>query len=489
MAETEMGMSGGLKATGTMHPLPFIRRQIGQLSIAVEKTKRCSTLPSLQGQNLMLFLLCLVCFANYLLRCSLGTAAVSMATEFNWDVHKKASLLSTFFWGYFCFNIAGAAAVARLGGSSALSVAAVGWSICYFSVPLATECGFMFLCLSMLAFGATEAPVMAASTSVIASCCSPSERGHVMALRIVSLRVGQCLASLLTPALCEYANWRAVFMVFGCISTFAALMWITFAVVEPLASIGGKDDSSFLDNEIAVDELNKGSGCKEGAEVPRQGSSMLLPLSSLRHPGLLCLIAVHCCMNSAAYFLMSWGPTYCTDVLGLPLGMVGITLVLPVAAGTIGALAGGAVMDKMLANGSAVIVARRRVLVSSFVGAAIAMAPLGLVRSVSLASILLCATFAFIGAVDTAIMANYVDIAPSNVAAVVGVGNTLATLPGAMGPRCIAALLDATGSWTCVFCVMSAIMLLGSILFAFYGEAEDAFKKRDYESCESTHTL
>jgi hypothetical protein len=141
-----------------------------------------------------------------------------MAAEFHWDVHVKASLLSAFFWGYFCFNILGAVASAKLGGGAVVGGAAICWSFFFLAVPLATEGGFPLLWTCLLSFGITEAPILAASSQVIATSTPPNERGLVIALRGMSLRIGQALSTLTTPFLCVMLGWRSVFQLFGIIS-------------------------------------------------------------------------------------------------------------------------------------------------------------------------------------------------------------------------------------------------------------------------------
>lgn len=51
----------------------------------------------------------------------------------------------------------------------------------------------------------------------------------------------------------------------------------------------------------------------------------------LKHPGFLALLVVHCSNNFAMYSIMSWGPSYFTEVLKLPLESVGLYLMLPAA--------------------------------------------------------------------------------------------------------------------------------------------------------------
>merc|ERR1711924_393622 len=116
----------------------------------------------------------------------------------------------------------------------------------------------------------------------------------------------------------------------------------------------------------------------------------------------------HFCMNSVNYTMMSWGPTYCTSVLQIPLQYVGLALAVPVGARTLGSMLGGIAMDKMLSSGPTVLSARRRVLILSFVAAGAALVPLGYATSIVVAGTMCILISAGIGAADCTIMANYV---------------------------------------------------------------------------------
>jgi len=418
----------------------------------------------------MMSLMALVCFANYLLRASLGACAVVMAAELKWDISAKASLLSAFFWGYFSFNIFGAALTARFGGRVALGLAAASWSACYIAVPFAAESGFRSLWACLLVFGVSQAPLLAASSHVIAVSSAPSERGRVIAVRGVALRVGQALSTLLTPMLCKTVGWRFIFHTFGLISAFAALLWTSLAVVEPHADYESSDSEVPTCEREVKGSADTGNCCA--------GVQSIVPLQELRHLGVWALMLCHCSVNAASYTLMSWGPTYFAEVLKVPLESVGPALTLPVVTIAIGGYGSGLFMDRLFRRGTSLLSIRKHVIVSLLVLASLLLAPLGYVRSAGLACLILGLVFGALGAVDTGMMANYVDVAPHSTATVVGFGNALATLPGALGPGLIAALLDATHSWSSVFALIGLFMLAAACFFQVHGVAEDVCRKQ-----------
>ncbi len=62
--------------------------------------------------------------------------------------------------------------------------------------------------------------------------------------------------------------------------------------------------------------------------------------------------------------------------------------------------------------------------------------------------------------------ANHLDIAPRHAGMVFGAGNTAATLAGLVSVPLTGVLLENTGSWLLVFSLISAHMVLGSVLWS-----------------------
>merc|ERR1712060_915422 len=134
-------------------------------------------------------------------------------------------------------------------------------------------------------------------------------------------------------------------------------------------------------------------------------------------------------------------------------------------------------MDRMISSGLTVLATRRRVMAFSLLMAGVALAPLGFTDSISVAGVFFCVVSGALGALDVVVMANYVDVAPDCTAPLVGFGNTIATIPGAIGPRVVAAILDVTGSWAFVFGLLSMFLLISAPVFAALGAADEAYKR------------
>lgn len=411
-----------------------------------------------------------VCISNYLLRTCLGTCAVLMVQEYNWDMQLKGKLLGAFFWGYFAGNLFAGAVSARLGAGMVLAFAAISWSALAIAMPMVADFGFGHTWLLLILLGVAASPLMPTTMQLLSAYVPASERGCSLAARALSMRFGQIVASVLAPLICSQAGWRASFAIFGTVSLLLAFLWLGFAMTksrEAGMEIARKMWEDALDNTGEVVVATGGTAKADS----------LLPLWALKHPGFLALLAVHCSNNFAMYTIMSWGPSYFTEVLELPLESVGLYLMLPAAFSGIGAITGGVCTDWLQSRRCPLLQMRRGILCPAAAGAGLSLVCFGNLHSVPAASLAMIAAAMSIGILDTAQNAVYLDLAPQNAAAVVSLGNGIATLPGAAGPALVALLLESTGLWSLVWGIIAACLIVSSAIFALFGSVEDIEKR------------
>jgi ACS family sodium-dependent inorganic phosphate cotransporter len=157
------------------------------------------------------------------------------------------------------------------------------------------------------------------------------------------------------------------------------------------------------------------------------------------------------------------------------LAAVGLFAVAPAILGVIGMNAGGWTADWMLKRGYSVIAVRKTMNSVGFgINAAVLFA-IGFVTSTPLA-IAVFSIGAFFGGMAMAGCAtNPLDIAPRYAGTLLGISNTIATIPGIVGVALSGAILDATGSWTLVFGIAGAFSVIGLIAFAALASGEVIF--------------
>merc|ERR1711879_968139 len=63
-----------------------------------------------------------------------------------------------------------------------------------------------------------------------------------------------------------------------------------------------------------------------------------------------------------------------------------------------------------------------------------------------------------------------VDVCPETAGTLMGLSNTIGTVPGIVGQPITQALLDATGSWSVVFGIGGAVGILAALFFACFAD-------------------
>eukprot|EP00930_Biecheleria_cincta_P087731 TRINITY_DN7696_c0_g1_i2.p1 TRINITY_DN7696_c0_g1~~TRINITY_DN7696_c0_g1_i2.p1 ORF type:complete len:475 (-),score=50.05 TRINITY_DN7696_c0_g1_i2:218-1642(-) len=409
-----------------------------------------------------------VCFANYLLRTSMGTCAVLMVQEYEWDLQAKGTLLGAFFWGYMVGNLLSGALSHEYGPGRVLACAALIWSALSIAIPFAADQGLTHVWIFQTLLGVSASPVMATTSALLATAVPLSERGRAIAARALALRAGYAVATVMAPFLCMLVGWRAVFSIFGSASFMFSVLFMGYV----LTSTASPPVAAFSLRELEA----TGDADQHGFEdrVPQSqnagvGYLSVLPLHVFVQPGFLSLLVSHCSANFALYTIMSWAPTYFTEVLHLPLEMVGLYLLVPAVSIGVGAVVAGLLMDRMLSRSVPLVTVRQRVLCPAACCGGAALLLFSSLSQPQIASVTITFAALCIGMMDAAMNANYMDIAPASTASVVSIANSVATLPGAVGPALVASLLSATGLWSLIWSSISACLFLSAVAFAYKG--------------------
>ncbi|CAL1133443.1 unnamed protein product [Cladocopium goreaui] len=333
-----------------------------------------------------------------------------------------------------------------------LAFAAISWSALAIAMPMVADFGFGHTWLLLILLGVAASPLMPTTMQLLSAYVPASERGCSLAARALSMRFGQIVASVLAPLICSQAGWRASFAIFGTVSLLLAFLWLGFAMTksrEAGMEIARKMWEDALDNTGEVVVATGGTAKADS----------LLPLWALKHPGFLALLAVHCSNNFAMYTIMSWGPSYFTEVLELPLESVGLYLMLPAAFSGIGAITGGVCTDWLQSR-------RCPILFPAAAGAGLSLVCFGNLHSVPAASLAMIAAAMWGG---TALKFSFsfkfseelllrVPMPKEGNGATGGI-LCKATLPGAAGPALVALLLESTGLWSLVWGIIAACLI------------------------------
>ena len=207
-------------------------------------------------------------------------------------------------------------------------------------------------------------------------------------------------------------------------------------------------------------------------------TSALLPLfleesaefKILCESSVLSAFFTHMAINLANYTLLSYMPTYFTDVLHVPLSATAPYIVPSRFSMLMGVVISGQMSKYVLNNQLLTLTQTRRDgSIICMLGTALGLFALPAVRAPLHAALCLTWSTFFIGAFEVFLQSTYIDLTadlPEFAGFVCGAGNTLAAFPGALGPFFVSQMLNLFDSWVLVFWVMS-LCLLGAVACHF----------------------
>lgn len=401
----------------------------------------------------MCFLATTLCYVD---RVNISVAVIPMAEEFGWSATTKGYVLSSFFIGYLLAMTPGGWASNRFGGRAMLGWALLLWSLFTYLTPAAAGLSFGALIAARILMGAGEAVNFPAVVALYARWLPPGERTRAMTLNFAGIPAGTVLGLIISGALVEAYGWPAAFHVFGVVGLGFAALWFLVVRATPAVHPRISAEERALLAPIAQAHV----------DVPPVPWARLM-----REKAVWALIVNHFCTTWSLYLMLTWLPSYFRDVQKLDIASSGLFSAAPwMTAFVAGPLVGIAV-DRLAARGVAMTRLRKWTQCIGMFGMAAGLVLTAQAGNADTALVLLCLTMAVYAFTGSGFGSNHLDIAPRYAAALYGVSNTFATIPGIVGVAATGWLLDVTGSYTATFAVAAGINVVGGIIWLAWSTA------------------
>ncbi|KAF4524838.1 hypothetical protein B566_EDAN014321 [Ephemera danica] len=196
----------------------------------------------------------------YALRVNLSVAIVAMTSnytvqlangteiqqrDFDWDSRTRGLLLSSFFWGYLVTQVPGGWLSARYGGALLYASGIAATALLTLLTPLAAHGGVTVLFALRVIEGLFEGVTYPCIHAVWSRWAPPLERSKLATIAFSGSYVGTVISMPLSGYLAKHAGWPWVFYVFGCIGLVWYAVWI--AVVRE----GPEKDPHISPEELA----------------------------------------------------------------------------------------------------------------------------------------------------------------------------------------------------------------------------------------------
>jgi MFS family permease len=368
-------------------------------------------------------------FVLFVDRVSLSTAAPLMKPDLGLSNAQLGLAFSAFAIPYALFQLIGGWIGDRLG-------ARVTLTLCCAIVTAATvltgaATGFVSLFALRLALGFGEGAAFPTATRAMASWTPAGSWAFAQGITHACSRIGNALTPALVAGLLTFVSWRAAFLILGSASLVWLAIWAWY----------------FRDNPN---------------EDPSRDGSAPIPWLRLAR-AILPVTLVDFCYGWTLWLFLTWIPSFFLENYHLNLQASAMFSVGVLSAGVAGNTVGGIVSDRLLRKTGSLLVARRSVIVTGFLGAVVFLVPVILTRNLTVAAAGLALAFFFAELIVAPIWAVPMDIAPQYSGTASGMMNFGFGVAGLISPSSFGYLVDRTGSWV--------VPLIGSVVLLLVGAA------------------
>jgi ACS family sodium-dependent inorganic phosphate cotransporter len=393
----------------------------------------------------------------YLDRISISVAIIPLAAQFHYDAAVQGIVLSAFFWGYIWPQLAGGWMADRFGGYRVLAVGVGLWSLATLVTPPAAASSLMALIAARVVLGMGEGVNFPSVHSLASRWTMPGERARALSLIFSGMHFGTIIALIASPAIIDALGWPALFYLSAGLGVIWLLFWTRYAASDPESSnvIGEEERRLVLLARSAAARANR---------VPWRAIA--------RERAVWAIIVAHFCTNTGFNILLLWMPTYLHHTFAVPLEWVGGYALIPWIATFAAANGGGWIADRMRARGIGTTTVRKAMQTACFAFGGLALLVLPLASTPSIAVLILTVAAGATGLSFSAVGVNHLDVGPTYAGILMGISNTVATLPGIVGVAAAGFIVRATGSFTAVFDLIAIIYAAGLLLYLAWASGE-----------------
>ncbi|WP_067669356.1 MFS transporter [Nocardia miyunensis] len=390
---------------------------------------------------------------NYIDRSAVSYAVKPLEAEFGIDSADYGVISSAFSIGYMVFAFLAGPLVDRFGPRRILLVGMVFWSVATAITPISG--GFTGLLLIRIVLGAGEAPGFPAATRVISRWLPSVERGFALALVggvavSGSLLIGGPIVTQLIASL----GWRGMFWVLAALGVLWALVAIGLLYNTPAGCPRVSEaERAYIESGQLAEETSE-----------RQEKVNWRRIFTNRN---LWIVGVgYFAWGYIFWAFMYWLPEYLSTSYNLSVKQVGAFTVAPWAAGVVGALIGGVLVDKVYARTGRI---RSRF---TIMGIALLLAGAALIPIVTAPSLVTAVVFISIGVGCGFVTGGIwwvaaIDAEPSQPGSAAGFADACFALSGVVAPLVMGFIVQSTGTFASGFVVMVVLALLGAGLMLF----------------------
>ena len=449
----------------------------------------------------------------YLHRVVLSQAIIPLSQSLDWSQEDQGWLLSSFFWGYILTQFAGSFLSQKFGAKYVLAIGLSVSSLTTAVIPFVAKQSFAFLVTLRVITGICQGATFPSVTNLIGAWMENDEFTSAIAFSWSGSYIGTALVQGLYPIIQDafYDSWEAPFWVFGLVGLGWLLAWLVFVESSPNSKPESTDQAEtlYFDEDRNADDSDddeEAKNCLSDPEsIPHSRSSMSIPFKQIfQSASVWAYFVNHFCYNWTFYFLLTYLPKYLNYTVGIEFEKAGLVAIIPYLGLYVFSVIGGKVSGKFISllklfltqlidffikRNVSVDKVRRGVQLIGFLIPSVFLLILTQLDIASIESqiplILIIVTISISGTAVCGFATNPLDLSPQFSGIIVGIGNTLATLPGMISPALTGYLLKAGGcmdffpesetcraAWNTTFYLCIGFYVFGSVIWVLFASSK-----------------
>jgi MFS transporter, ACS family, hexuronate transporter len=396
---------------------------------------------------------------NYLDRSALGVAAPFISHDLQLDPAQLGIVFSSFSFGYATFCFVGGYASDKFGPKTVMTVAMTAWSVFCGLTAFAWSIGSLLVI--RILFGMGEGPIGSTFNKLVRNWFPHRQQASAVSYANAGTPLGAALSGPIVGFLALSVGWRVAFLAITAIGLVWVVFWMVLGTDRP-------------DQNPRVDAAERAELIAGQQSQPSGGAPVALSSLILR-PAVLATAFAFFGYSCILFFFINWFPTYLTTARHLSIKDMAFATMIPWVLGFIGLAAGGPLCDLLFRLTGNPLRARKMVLVSCLIVAALCIGYAGMVASATGAVTLMAVSVFFMyltGNTYWAIILDTVDEA--RVGGVSGFVHFVANCGGIVAPLFTGFIVQATGSFVSAFILTGAIAVLGALGVAVFVRPSEA---------------
>ena len=392
-----------------------------------------------RAEWIVLILLIISIFINYVDRGNLSVAAPVMEKELALSPVQKGYLLSAFFWTYSLFQIAGVSGwlVDLFPVGRVFAFGFLIWSAATIATGLLS--GFAAIYGARLLLGAGESIAYPCYSRIFATDLPQHHRGRANAFIDAGSKLGPGVGNFLAGMLLVRVGWRWVFIVLGAGSLLWLIPWLKWM------------PRSHAERSHRTED------------VPRMGEMLRLRSAWGTFAGQFC-------GNYFWYFLLTWLPSYLVEERNFSIQRMAVITSIAFAATAATDVVAGSISDHYIARGASPTLVRKTFVVGGLAGSGVLL-PVAFVHSETACIALLIAACIAFGLFSSNLWAITQTLAgPLMAGRWTSMQNGIANLAGVLAPLVAGFAVRATDSSKPAFVITAVVVMTGALAWAFMVE-------------------